>query len=204
VDRSTTCLCLLVSALILVRCSGTTLQYQGSLDTPETEYARALSFFELKKFDKVERALRRAIELDNSYAPAYVGMSRLFLEKGNVKEAIRYVHLARIQDINYIPCWNMAGHLYYISGQYSAAANEFQEAITRDQEKFWAVQTYFDLGLTLEKMGELEKAHEAYMTIISLDPLDLNARTAVKRIREVLGPSFLMKLQYENKDQILP
>ena len=195
---------LVIAALVCTGCGAKTMQYSGSLGTPEAEYEKALSLLESGAYDEAEAALRRTMRLDEGYAPAYVGMSRLLLERGDVKEAIRYVHMARIRDVDYVPCWLMAARLYDAAGQYEAAVAEFREAITRDRDRLWAVESYFDLGRTLEKLDRLEEAHDAYMEVITLDPLHLEARSSVTRIWKTLGPEFLMRLRYENRDIILP
>ncbi len=195
---------LVIAALVFTGCGAKTMQYSGLLDTPEAEYAKALSLLESGAHDEAEAALRRTMRIDDGFAPAYVGMSRLLLERGDVKEAIRYVHMARIRDVDYVPCWLMAARLYDAAGRYEAAVAEFREAITRDRDRLWAVESYFDLGRTLEKLDRLEEAHDAYMEAIALDPLHLEARSSVTRIWKTLGPEFLMRLRYENRDIILP
>ena len=202
--RSAVCLGLVIAALAFARCGVSTMQYSDSLDTPEAEYARGLSLLESGALDEAEAALRRTIQLDDGFAPAYVGMSRLFFERGDVKEAIRYVHMARVRDVDYVPCWLMAARLYNAAGRYEAAVVEYREAISRDRNRLWAVESYFDLGRTLEKLDRLEEAHDAYMETIALDPLHLEARSSVTRIWKTLGPEFLMRLRYENRDIILP
>lgn len=204
VRRTAICLGLVIAALAFARCGAKTMEFSDSLGTPETEYARALYLLESGAHGEAEEALRRTIQLDDGYAPAYVGMSRLFFERGNVKEAIRYVHMARTRDVDYVPCWLMAARLYDAAGQYEAAVNEFREAISRDKDRLWAVESYFDLGRTLEKLDKLEEAHDAYVEAISLDPLHLEARASVSRIWKTLGPAFLMRLRFENRDIILP
>ena len=204
VRRSAVCLGLVIAALAFARCGVSTMQYSDSLDTPEAEYARGLSLLESGALDEAEAALRRTIQLDDGFAPAYVGMSRLFFERGDVKEAIRYVHMARVRDVDYVPCWLMAARLYNAAGRYEAAVVEYREAISRDRNRLWAVESYFDLGRTLEKLDRLEEAHDAYMETIALDPLHLEARSSVTRIWKTLGPEFLMRLRYENRDIILP
>lgn len=204
VRRSAVCLGLVIAALVFAQCGVSTMQYSDSLDTPEAEYAKALSLLESGALDEAEAALRRTIQLDDGFAPAYVGMSRLFFERGDVKEAIRYVHMARVRDVDYVPCWLMAARLYDAAGRYEAAVVEYREAISRDRNRLWAVESYFDLGRTLEKLDRLEEAHDAYMETIALDPLHLEARSSVTRIWKTLGPEFLMRLRYENRDIILP
>ena len=195
---------LVLAALVFARCGAKTMQYSDSLNTPESEFARALSLLESGAYDEAEAALRGTIQLDDGFAPAYVGMSRLFFERGDVQEAIRYVHMARIRDVDYVPCWLMAARLYDAAGRHEAAVVEFREAISRDKDRLWAVESYFDLGRTLEKLDKLEEAHDAYMEAITLDPLHLEARSSVTRIWKTLGPGFLMRLRYENRDIILP
>ena len=203
-QRSAVILGLVIVALVFTRCGVSTMQYSDSLDTPEFEYSKALRLLESGALDEAEAALRRTIQFNEGFAPAYVGMSRLFLERGEVKEAIRYVHMARIRDVDYVPCWLMAARLYDAAGRYEAAVVEYREAISRDRDRLWAVESYFDLGRTLEKLDRLEEAHDAYMETIALDPLHLEARSSVTRIRKNHGPEFLMRLRYENRDVILP
>ncbi len=202
--RSAVCLVLVIMVLVFARCGANTMQFSDSLNTPEAEYAKALGLLESGALDQAEAALRSTMQLDDRYAPAYVGMSRLFFERGDVKEAIRYVHMARIRDADYVPSWLMAARLYASAGQYEAAVNEFREAISRDKDRLWAVESYFDLGRTLEKLNKLEEAHDAYVEAISLDPLHVEARASVTRIWKTLGPEFLMRLRFENRDIILP
>ncbi len=202
--RSAVCLGLVIAALALVQCGSKTMQYSDSIHTPEAEYARALGLLESGAHDEAEAALHRTIQLDSGYAPAYVGLSRVFFERGDVKEAIRYVQLGRMRDVDYVPCWLMAARLYDAAGQYEAAVNEYREAISRDKDRLWAVESHFDLGRTLEKLEKLDEAHDAYMEVIALDPLHLEARTSVARLWKILGPEFLMRLRYENRDIILP
>lgn len=204
VRRWAVCLGLVIVVLAFTGCSAKTMQFSDSVDTPETEYAKALSLLESGALDEAEAALRRTMRLDDGYAPAYVGMSRLFFERGDVKEAIRYVHMARIRDVDYVPCWLMAARLYDAAGRYEAAVAEYREAIARDGDRLWAVESYYDLGRTLEKLDRLEEAHDAYMETIALDPLHLEARSSVTRIWKTLGPAFMMRLRYENRDIILP
>lgn len=202
--RSAVCLGLVIAVLLSAGCGAKAMRFSDSVDTPETGYAKALSLLESGALDEAEAALRETMRLDDGYAPAYVGMSRLFFERGDVKEAIRYVHMARIRDVDYVPCWLMAARLYDAAGRYEAAVVEYREAITRDRDRLWAVESYFDLGRTLEKLDRLEEAHDAYMEAIALDPLHLEARSSIARIRKTLGPGFLMRLRYENREIILP
>ncbi len=201
---SVVCPGLVIAVLVFAGCGAKTMQFSDSVDTPEAEYAKALSLLESGAYGEAEAALRRTMRLDDGYAPAYVGMSRLFFERGDVKEAIRYIHMARIRDVDYVPCWLMAARLYDAAGRYEAAVAEYREAISRDRDRLWAVESYFDLGRTLEKLDRLEEAHDAYMEAIALDPLNLEARSSVTRIWKTLGPAFLMRLRYENRDIILP
>ncbi len=202
--RSAVCLVLVIVVMVFARCGAKTMQFSDSLNTSEAEYAKALGLLESGALDQAEAALRSTMRLDDRYAPAYVGMSRIFFERGDVKEAIRYVQLARMRDVDYVPSWLMAARLYAAAGQYEASVNEFREAISRDKDRLWAVESYFDLGRTLEKLNKLEEAHDAYMEAISLDPLHLEARASVTRIWKILGPEFLMRLRFENRDIILP
>ena len=202
--RSAVCLGLVIAVLLSAGCGAKAMRFSDSVDTPEAGYAKALSLLESGALDEAEAALRGTMRLDDGYAPAYVGMSRLFFERGDVKEAIRYVHMARIRDVDYVPCWLMAARLYDAAGRYEAAVAEYREAIARDRDRLWAVESHFDLGRTLEKLDRLEEAHDAYMEAIALDPLHLEARSSIARIRKTLGPGFLMRLRYENRDIILP
>jgi tetratricopeptide (TPR) repeat protein len=112
--------------------------------------------------------------------------------------------MAKLKDAAYVPAWMLTAEIYRSAKQYTSAVTEYRQALTRDTDQLWVVDIYYDLAQTYEQMKDLEEAHETYMQVIMLDPLHLEARASVSRIRETLGTPFLMKLRFENREEVLP
>jgi tetratricopeptide (TPR) repeat protein len=187
-----------------IQCASKTVQGSGALDTPEAAYARGRQLLEEGAYAGAAAAFERARTLSAGYAPAYEGLSRAAFAQGKTDEAIRHIRMAKTKDPAYAPAWTVTGMLYGSVKRYKEAVAEFQEALRADPDNLWATETYVELGKVLEQMGALEEAHEAFMNALALDPLHLEARDAVVRVRSALGPAFLMRLRYEGKDRLTP
>jgi superkiller protein 3 len=185
-------------------CGTKTMQVSGSLNTPEAAYTKAQRLLESESYVAAEAAFRQALQINPNYAPAYEGLSRSAFKQGKTNEAIRHIRMAKLKDAAYVPAWLLTGEIYRSAKQYSSAVTEYREALTRDTNQLWVVDTYYALAQTYEQKEDLEQAHEAYMQVIAIDPLHLDARAAVARTRQTLGDTFLMKLRYEKREEVLP
>ena len=141
-------------------------------------------------YDRAWAEFERARALDADYAPAYEGFSRVAFAQGNRDEAIRHIRMAKIKDIQYVPTWIATGLLYTSVKRYKNAIVEFQEALRLDPDEIWAITTYFHLAQTYEQMGEAEQAYEAYMAVVKLDALHLEAKEALERVEKTLSPAY--------------
>lgn len=195
---------LLILAALFISCGSNTLQVSGSLNTPEAAYTRAQRLLEAGSYEAAEAAFRQALQFNSDYAPAYEGLSRSAFKQGRTNEAIRHIRMAKLKDAAYVPAWMLTAEIYRSAKQYASAVTEYREALNRDTDRLWVVDTYYELAQTYEQLEEFEQAHDAYMEVITLDPLHLEARAAVTRIREALGAPFMMKLRYEKREEILP
>ena len=153
-------------------------------------YSRGKHLFEAGAYDRAQAEFERARAMDADYAPAYEGLSRVAFVQGNRDEAIRHIRTAKLKDINYVPTWIATGLLYTSVKRYKSAVVEFQEALRRDPENIWAVTTYFYLAQIYEQMGEDAQAYEAYMSVVKLDALHLEAIEALERVKKTLSPAY--------------
>jgi|GEM_PF-1645097 len=194
----------LLCLIWLTGCGSGAVMISGKLDTPETAYTRGIKQLRAGSPTEAVAAFDHARTLDPGYAPAYEGLSRAALAQGKLDEAIRHIRVAKSKDTGYAPVWIVTGLLYTAARRYSAAIAEYEEALRIDPDRLWAVETYLELGNTYEKMGNAEQAHEAFVRVLALEPLHAQARTAIRRTRQTLGPGFLTRLRHEGKTEIIP
>lgn len=190
--------------LLFSHCGSKTITVSSSLNTSEAAYTKARRLLASGSYAAAGTAFRQALQINPNYAPAYEGLSRVAFEQGQTNQAIRHILMAKLKDAAYVPAWMLTAEIYRSAKQYTFAVTEYREALTRDTDQLWVVDIYYDLAQTYEQMKDLEEAHEAYMQVIMLDPLHLEARASVSRIRETLGTPFLMKLRFENREEVLP
>ncbi len=117
-------------------------------------------FIEKHNFSEAEKKLKQAIELNPSYATAYLYYSGLLRKQGNLKEARKMIDLALMYNpfspaIHAESLWN-----YYDSGYYKEALNEgllVKELDENHQSYRWAMFfSYFHLEQYDEAIKELQ------------------------------------------------
>jgi tetratricopeptide (TPR) repeat protein len=173
-------------------------------ETPESAYSRGNRLMDQGDHDRAEDAFERARVLKPDYAPAYEGLSRAAFARGQVDEAIKQLNRARMNDPDFVPIYITTGKLYQSVKRYADAIAQYREGLRRDPDRLWAVDTWFHLGDALEQSGRPEEAYDAYFRALELEPLHLEARNRIQRLRASLGPAFLRQLQYENRLDLFP
>lgn len=76
----------LVGALLLAACGPDTIFVRPGLDTPEQHVANGNKLLERGKLDAAHQEFQRARELDSEFVAAYIGLSLVACQQGEVTE----------------------------------------------------------------------------------------------------------------------
>lgn len=114
-----------------------------------------------------EDFLNQAIALKDDYADPRVLLVQLYLQEGNVSQAIEKVQELEAQNPLDPGVAFELGYLYYSTNQLSQAAQEFQVATILDPD--YANAHYF-LGLIDDEQGITAQALSQFQIILALNP----------------------------------
>lgn len=141
------------------------LWHHSKRDAAETEQARAL--------------FQRAIELDPSFASAYLGLCLVHIADGIVFQRADYtvsmnaaeamVRKAIALDEGNVSARTNLGYVYRLKGQMDEALREAQLALSLDPD---SAEAHGLAGVTLVFTGERKAAREALATALRLGPRD--------------------------------
>jgi TolB-like protein/Flp pilus assembly protein TadD len=140
------------------------------LDTALAEVHTALGevyLYKLWEFDKVEKHLSRAIELNPNLAMAHYHYAWALYLWGRMEEAIAEHKLAQKYDPFNPKQTAWLGGLYCFDGQYEEAIRCANEALEIQNDY---VISYYVLGETYLKMGRMDEAIKAHQKLAELMP----------------------------------
>lgn len=113
-------------------------------------------------WEGAERELRRAIELNPSYAPAHQFYADFLKSQGRFDEAMAEMSRAQALDPLSLAINTGVGHVLYLSGQYDRAIEQYQRAIKLNpdfvQARLWFCRPYLQKGMYKEAIAELDHA----------------------------------------------
>jgi tetratricopeptide (TPR) repeat protein len=129
-------------------------------DLAEAQAALGSIQFQLTwEWADAERALRRAIALDPSYAVAYRNLGHVLSQTGRHAEAQRMLRRAREIDPLYAMNYAISSQVAFQARSYEAALEYARQAIVIDPD-FWV--GYITSGMAYEQLGQTDLALEAY------------------------------------------
>ena len=85
----------LLCLMILVSCGPETILLRPSLDTPSQHVDNGYKLMAYGKTEAAMREFNRSIELDETYAPAYVGLGIVYGMQGNLDQGRAMMEKAR-------------------------------------------------------------------------------------------------------------
>ncbi len=88
---------LLLLLLTLVACGPKSVTPKYLLDTPSRHVSTGMKFLDKEKWEAAKLEFDRAIELDDTYAPAWVGLAIIEAQAGNFEKADTF--LSRAQSL---------------------------------------------------------------------------------------------------------
>lgn len=117
-----------------------------------------LALSKLGRYDEAEEPLRRAIELNSRYAPAFLNLGESFRRRGRYKEALEaYLSALRI-DPDYPLSYVGMGYVLFGLKRYEEAVSSMKRALSLQPGLPMAPRLYDLMGQSLQKMGRHEEA----------------------------------------------
>ena len=93
-----------------------------------------------------------------------------------------------------------AGHSAYTIENFERAQKEFEAAAQSEQEQLQSL-SYYNLGNTLHRQGQLEQSLMAYRKAIQLDPTDLDAKYNYELTQRMLEQMQSQQSQPQQSDE---
>ncbi len=142
---------------------------------------RAIQEQKEKRFPQARQWLRKVIQMDSTYSPAYLSLAFTYLQEEKKDSALVVLdQLLRIQPDNPFAL-NQKGRLLFDSGKLLAARDLFYRALQSDP---YLVAAHFYLGRTYEEQESYVKAGEIYRYIMKTFPKHPLAKQAKRRLKK--------------------
>jgi tetratricopeptide (TPR) repeat protein len=142
-------------------------------DSARLRHTLATVLEDLGRHDAAIAQLRKAVELSPRFADAHDGLGTLLQKQGKTDEALRHFLIALEINPELTDLYAPAGTLLAVRGRLPAALRLFAEAVRRQPRSAVA---WYNLAVTLERLGKISEARDAYGRALELDPGLLAAR----------------------------
>ena len=126
---------------------------------------------------------RKAIELKPNYITPYYHLAITYEGQGKLEDAIQVLSQILSQYPTELTLKLELGRLYYNAGRNDEAAGEFQDIVRAFPDYSDALFYY---GLSLERLGRLGQALEAYRHILELNPENTIILQKVQQVEAAL------------------
>jgi tetratricopeptide (TPR) repeat protein len=134
-------------------------------------------------FQEAERAYRRAIKLDPSFANAFTNYGNLLFRRGEtVKAETMYQKALKVDPKQPEALYNM-GFLKYEQGDLSSAFHQFKRALQSDPS---FADAHFNLAMVLEDLGRVDEAKKHWEAYLAFDSDTEWAEIARQRLRPLV------------------
>ncbi len=149
-------------------------QYREALRLPDgpnrwthhlTYYNMGLNYKALKEYDKAERYLLKAVEMEPRLSPAYTCLGILNTEKGRNDKALEYFVKALSHDINSQLARNYTGLVLLRQKRLTDAVTQFREALKMSPSDLYALT---HLGIAYKYKGEFNEAIRYFRKVLSI------------------------------------
>ena len=124
----------------------------------------------LGRYEEAEKHLRRAVDLNSRYAPAFLNLGESLRKRGRYKEALEaYLAAVRI-DPDYPLPYVAIGYVLFELERYEGAVSSMKRALSLQPGLSMAPGLYGLIGQSLRKMGRHEEAKRYLRRAKELSP----------------------------------
>lgn len=178
----------LTLALVVLLASGcvttTDSRFSREADKQEavTSYVKlATAYIGQGNFDRARHHLDRALELSPENPAARAALGLVLNAEGDDELAERNFERALAADSEYTRGRVYYGAFLYSRGRTEAARDQFQKA-SRDTNYKERASVFFNLGMTQERLGQLDDAASSYRRSVELSRDDSRSLLALSRV----------------------
>ncbi len=114
-----------------------------------------LVYANLHKPDSARWAYRNAIQVDSSFAPAYMLLGQEYKNDGQLQEALKYSRQGVQLDADNPTYLGIVGAMLFQMGELKEALPYLEKALA---ERSWDYRSHFTLGRLLEQTGQLDRS----------------------------------------------
>ncbi|HVM76637.1 MAG TPA: tetratricopeptide repeat protein [Candidatus Paceibacterota bacterium] len=151
----------------------TYIEAAGLLPASSTDQQKA-------DWNTAESFLQKAIDLKDDYADPRVMLVGLYLNQGNIGEAIQKVQELKEQNPLDPGVAFELGYLYYQNGNLDAAQEEFQVAAILEPNY---ANAYYYLGVVHAAKGELDQARAQFELALRFSPGNQDIEQAIQNLQ---------------------
>ncbi len=158
--------------------------------TPESYYDQGKTYLRHANFKQALLSFRNAIDLDPEFAPAYEGLARIYLELDKLDKAWAFASKAIRYDKDWILTRVVQAKVRARQEHYDQAIAVAKIAVRNvkyssvPNKDMALAEVYMALGDIYRQAGQLEEAQEAFLKVLSLDPLFLASDQAMRDLKQ--------------------
>jgi tetratricopeptide (TPR) repeat protein len=159
---------------------------ESVVDSPAIHYDRGKTLMNQDNYQDAMFEFKQAVSLDPKFAPAYEGMSWVYLEDGNLDTAMEMADKSLDLDGKWVLAKIVKAKIKAKQGKYDDAIDDAKDAIkdipksSVTDKKSARVQAYMTLGDIYKEANMYNEAQNAYSTVLEIDKTNMKADKAIK------------------------
>jgi tetratricopeptide (TPR) repeat protein len=127
---------------------------------------KGVALFYLKHYPDSEKALLKSFKLNPTQPDIATDLGSIFLKNGNMKNALKYLKIARTRDNNMHIVFNNLGVASEKAGKNNQALKFWKQALKKNSG---LPETHVNMGVVYEKLGKKKQAIVSYQKALELD-----------------------------------
>jgi len=135
-------------------------------DYGEAYREKGVAQFYLKRFLDAEKSLEKSFRLNPSQPDIATDLGSIYLQNGNMKNALRYLKIAQTRNNNAHIVFNNLGAAHARTGKNKEALKNWKQALEKNPN---IPEIHVNMGVVYEKIGKKKKAIAAYQKALELD-----------------------------------
>lgn len=120
---------------------------------------------ELKEYEKAEKLLVRATEIEPKFTYAFYNLGNMYRKTGLLKKAVDVLQKAISLDKHFMPSYKAIGECYFKMNLSKEALDYYQQAFNLEED----IDILCKMGRTYSTIGEIEKAEECFRKALSIN-----------------------------------